>query len=141
MRVIDNIIKESGILNEMARGKIKIAIDENIEGTVNYLIEKGFSVLKPEKGWKDKKVHNWLEENNIKVFFTKNWEDFKKFQKEYVLYGIRINRPNYILADAIECIMRKKFNEHYELYVQREKGKYLAVVLDDLGLKIFGCKM
>ncbi len=122
-------------LDELARGKIKIAVDENISGVATLLRNKGYKVLVPKAGTPDDKIHEWLNDENVKAFFTKNGHHFKEFfNRTYVLYWLDLSRPKHILADLIECVMMKDF---------RDKGKAGATlrILNNPEIKRIGCKM
>lgn len=130
-------------LYEMGRGKIKIAVDENIKGVIPHLEEKGYNVFTPEEGLNDDKIHKWLQEENVKAFFTKNWRHFEDFDdRNYILYSVKINRPDYIMVDVIECVMMKDFKMTYKL--KKSKPTYhlnSLRVLSNHSLKKIGCKM
>lgn len=127
-------------LEALSRHKIKIAVDENIYTVGELLEEKGYNVFFPVSGISDKLIHDWLEENNVKAFFTKNYRDFEDFDiRSYVLYGLKLNRPDDIMTNLIECVMMKDFNGRLNS-VKGNFGKPF-VRLSNSFVKIIGCKM
>jgi len=118
----------------MSKHKIKIGIDENINGVVELLREKGYNAITFKKGTSDKTIHNYLNENNVKYFFTKNYKDFKDFSHKYALIGIQFNRPNNLLADIIEWFIMEYKN------LPEEKIPFKRINLTNKDLKELGCK-
>jgi len=114
---IKKIKKVNVEMDSMAKGKKKIAVDENMEDVIPYLRAMGYNkIFKVEKGWRDKEdIHPWLNENNIKMFFTKNVGrrnknigDFTRLEgKQYIVYYIMLNVPSYRMAEYIDCLIRK----------------------------------
>jgi len=125
-------IKKELELQEMSKHKIKICIDENIKGNIETLLEnKGYNVVKYKKGLSDSELNSLLNKNNVKFFFTYNYKDFINFNRNYVLFGFTINRPNDILSDIIEWLIMN-FNK-------QEKLGYFNIITNEL-LKNIGCK-
>lgn len=122
-------------LDELARGKIKIAVDENVAGVAPLLRSKGYKVLAPKSGMQDERIHDWLNDENVKAFFTKNGDDFKILvPRKYVLYSLELNRPDSIMANLIECLMMKDYHKSI-----KTNGKF--IVINNQTLKVIGGKM
>jgi len=120
----------------MSKHKIKIGIDENINGVVELLKEKGYNAITFKKGTPDKEIHNYMNENNVKAFFTKNFIDFIDFSpKKYVTFGIKINRPNYLMADIIEWIMLNDYSKY-----KTKKDIDVIRIISNETLRQLGCK-
>ena len=92
-------------LKEMSRGKLKIAVDENIISIGNLLKERGYKIYFPTPGTPDPKVHKWLTENSYRIFITRNWNDFKGFpNKKYHTIEIKTREDDLTVARKIEKI-------------------------------------
>ena len=109
-KVLDEITK-FGTLTEMSRGKIKISVDKNIDKVGEELRLLGYKVIDDySQDISDELINKWLNKNNIKAFFTKNYKHFVKFDynRNYVLYGISSelsDKTEKELAKIIEFIM------------------------------------
>ena len=90
-----------GKISEMSRGKIKICVDENLLAVKEELIKLGYKVVEFDPGIPDEKINDWLNRNNVKIFFTKNYRHFKKFKghRDYITYGV----PEDVDKDAKDC--------------------------------------
>lgn len=109
-------IKKTNV-ESMAKGKKKIAIDENMHDVIPYLRDMGYDkIYKVEKGWKDiEDIHPWLNENKIRFFFTRNIGKRNKNvvnfttlkRKQYIVYYIQLSAPAYRIAEYIDCLLRK----------------------------------
>lgn len=128
-KVLDEITK-FGTLAEMSRGKIKISVDKNINKVGEELRLFGYKVIDDfPQDMSDESVNKWLNKNNIKAFFTKNYKHFIQFDynRNYVLYGISSelsNKTEKELARIIEFIMM----HHYKNITNR----HLHIINNDL---------
>ena len=78
----------------MSKGKIKIGLDEQIEGTARFVSSLGYShIYIPVKGTTDRQIHRELNAQNVKFFFTENNVDFLPFKdRRYMLVGVKYLR-------------------------------------------------
>ncbi len=113
---------------------IKIAIDNSIADCYEYLRAKNRHVdLVDLTSAQD--IHNLLHDNNINAFFTKNYDPFMDFYRNYFLYGLQLDRPADIMADVMECLIEKSYKAKF---VHKVKPFYL---INDAILYDMGCNM
>jgi hypothetical protein len=101
------------VYTESSKGKIKIAVDENINGLVPLLKENGYNVLSPEKGMTDSQVCKWLHSNNVKAFFTCNYIHFTKKDctiQSCIIFGLQ-GWDLEFTAELIEKVMQNSFSD------------------------------
>lgn len=100
-------------ITSMSRGKIKIAVDENISALVPLLEKKGLTVLTPDKGMTDKQVCIWLNQQNVKAFFTCDYDDFSRLKLELkggIVFGLMPWNIEF-LAEIVDKIMQHSFSK------------------------------
>ena len=130
--------KEIVKLEALARGSVKICIDEDIKELSILLREKGYNAFVYELD--DNELHRRLNRDEIRIFITNNYKHFRyKEGTKYALIGIsgsvKDSNPMDAIARAIECFFMK-----YPVAFDKI-GTGISVELTSGYLRALGCKM
>lgn len=108
----------------MSRGSIKIAVDENLSAVGKLLKEKGFNCIQPDSKMSDNNICIWLRENNVKVFITRNFDDFKHCKFVGLFHDIQAKWCDEVVAHHIEQLMIKYYHKQKQGVVHVNDDSY-----------------
>ena len=130
----------------MAKHKKKICIDENLSGVIEPMKKIGYNVFEFEKGMEDEDLHRLMNKENVKFFFTSDYDDFKKFKYP------KFPNPRYEMFEISqkELVEKRMVDEiakifdwllmHYEEYYSK-RIILNKDVININNLKSYGCHL